>query len=82
MRVLGIIPARGGSQRLLRKNVRLLAGKPLIAWAIEAAREAKLLSQVIVSSDDHEILEIARRYRQVISLQRPAELANRYFARH
>lgn len=75
MRVLGIIPARGGSKRVPRKNVRLLGGKPLVAWSIEACLGAKRLAQTIVSTDDPEVLEIARSYDPKLALPRPAELA-------
>jgi len=72
---LAIIPARGGSKRLPRKNVLDLAGKPLVAWTIEAAIESKYIDKVVVSSDDHEILTVAKEYGAVI-LKRPDELAN------
>ncbi|HEV2973136.1 MAG TPA: acylneuraminate cytidylyltransferase family protein [Pirellulales bacterium] len=73
MRILGIIPARGGSKRLPRKNLRLLAGKPLVAWAIEAARGAQRVDRLVVSSDDAEILGLATTYDQRLPLRRPAE---------
>jgi YrbI family 3-deoxy-D-manno-octulosonate 8-phosphate phosphatase len=57
---LAIIPARGGSKGIPRKNIRLLAGKPLIGWTIEAAREARSISRVVVSTDDAEIAGVAR----------------------
>jgi CMP-N,N'-diacetyllegionaminic acid synthase len=72
---LGIIPARGGSKRLPRKNVRLLGGKPLVAWAIEAARGAGRLERLIVSSDDREVLDVARSYDPALVLVRPAEIS-------
>jgi CMP-N-acetylneuraminic acid synthetase len=75
LRVLGIIPARRGSKRLPRKNVRLLGGKPLVAWSIEAARMAKRLDRLVVSSDDPEVLELASRFDAALPLERPAELA-------
>lgn len=75
MRVLGIIPARGGSKRVPRKNVRLLGGKPLVAWSIEAAMAARNLSHVLVSSDDDEVLKIAAEYGSDVPLRRPPELA-------
>ncbi|MDQ7085352.1 MAG: 2-C-methyl-D-erythritol 4-phosphate cytidylyltransferase [Sulfurovum sp.] len=59
---LAIIPARGGSKRLPRKNVLDLNGKPLIAWSIEAGLKSKYIDKVIVSSDDNEILTIAKEY--------------------
>lgn len=73
--VLGIIPARAGSKRIPHKNTVPLAGKPLIEWIINAALEAKLLSEICVSSDDLNILEIARGYSKVRRIERPAELA-------
>lgn len=76
MNVLGIIPARAGSKRVPRKNVRRLAGKPLVAWIIEAARAARRLNRVVVSSDDAEVLAIAADYDPALVLERPAELAD------
>lgn len=75
--ILVVIPARGGSKRLPRKNVLPLAGKPLICWTIEAALEAKLNARIMVTSDDEEILAIARQYESqgVIAYKRPNELA-------
>ncbi|HZZ72315.1 MAG TPA: acylneuraminate cytidylyltransferase family protein [Pirellulales bacterium] len=75
MRILGIIPARGGSQRVPRKNVRPLGGKPLVAHSIEAALGATKLTRLVVSSDDAEILQIARDYDLRLALPRPAEIS-------
>ena len=72
---LAIIPARGGSKRLPRKNVLDLCGKPLIAYTIEAALKSKYINKVIVSSDDEEILNISSNFGADI-LKRPYELAN------
>ena len=72
---LAIIPARGGSKRLSRKNILDLAGKPLIAWSIEAGLNSKYIDQVIVTSDDDEILSIAREFGSEI-IKRPDELAS------
>ena len=72
---LAIIPARGGSKRLPRKNVLDLNGKPLIAWSIEAGLKSKYIDRVIVSSDDTEILDISQYYGADI-IQRPEILAN------
>ena len=72
---LAIIPARGGSKRLPRKNVLDLAGKPLIAWSIEAGSKSKYIDKVIVSSDDTEILTVSKRYNSEI-IVRPDELAS------
>lgn len=75
MKTIGIIPARAGSKRLARKNVRLLGGKPLVAWTIEAARRSRRLSKLVVSSDDAQVLEIATGYDPQLALRRPAEIA-------
>ena len=72
---LGIIPARGGSVRVPKKNIRSLGGKPLIAYTIEAAAAATLLDRVIVSTDDEEIAEVARSSGADVPFMRPAELA-------
>ncbi len=72
---LVIIPARGGSKRLPRKNILDLAGKPLIVWSIEAGLNSKYIDKVIVSSDDDEILEISKIYGAQI-IKRPSELAS------
>ena len=75
MHNLGIIPARGGSQRVPGKNLRPLLGKPLIVWAIEAARAASCLSRLVVSSDDPAILNIAAWCDPGLVLKRPDSLA-------
>ncbi|NLC55714.1 MAG: acylneuraminate cytidylyltransferase [Armatimonadetes bacterium] len=74
MSTLAIIPARGGSKGVPRKNVRDLAGKPLIAWTIENARQARTVDRVVVSTDDPEIGAVAREYGAEV-VWRPAELA-------
>jgi CMP-N-acetylneuraminic acid synthetase len=73
-RVVGVIPARGGSKGLPRKNIRLLAGAPLIAHSIRAALQSSLLDIVVVSTEDQEIAEIAAAYGAKV-VQRPASLA-------
>ena len=75
--ILMVIPARGGSKRLPRKNVRSLAGKPLICWTIEAALATDLDARILVTSDDNEILALAGEYESqgVIAHRRPSELA-------
>lgn len=73
-KALAVIPARGGSKGVSRKNLRLLGGHPLVAWAIAAARGAKEVAHVVVSSDDAEILRVAEHY-GAEALERPAELA-------
>ena len=74
MFTFGVIPARGGSKRLPRKNVRDLCGKPLIAWTIEAATKSQL-DEFIVSTDDTEIATVSWRCGADVPFQRPAELA-------
>ncbi len=74
MKTLALIPARGGSKRLPRKNIKLCAGKPLIAWTIEAALAAKLIDEVWVSTEDREIADVARHFNANV-VARPAELA-------
>jgi pseudaminic acid cytidylyltransferase len=73
---LCVIPARGGSKRILRKNIRLFAGRPIIAWSIEAALESGLFDRVMVSTDDDEIAEVARVHGAEIPFQRPRDLAD------
>jgi len=75
MKVLAVIPARGGSKSIPRKNLVDVAGRPLIAWAIGAAREAKRLDRVIVSTEDEEIAETARKWGAEVPFVRPPELA-------
>jgi CMP-N-acetylneuraminic acid synthetase len=75
MEILALIPARGGSKGLPRKNVLPLAGKPLIAHTIETALAAPTITRTIVSTDDDEIAEIARAYLAEVPFLRPAELA-------
>jgi N-acylneuraminate cytidylyltransferase len=74
-RILGLIPARGGSVALPRKNVRPLAGKPLVAWTIAAALESKYLDRVVLSSDDDEIMKVARTWGCEVPFRRPNHLA-------
>ncbi|TSC78298.1 MAG: N-acetylneuraminate cytidylyltransferase NeuA [Parcubacteria group bacterium Gr01-1014_33] len=74
-KILGIIPARGGSKRVARKNVRMLCGKPLIAYAFFSARESPLIDRLIVSTDDREIADIARQWGMEVPCMRPPELA-------
>lgn len=74
MKVLAIIPARGGSKGVKDKNVRIVAGKPLIAYAIECAKESKLIDRTIVSTDSAAIAEVARTFECEV-MMRPAALA-------
>ena len=73
--ILGLIPARGGSKGLPRKNIIPLLGKPLIAWTIEQALASKYLDRVVVSTDDNEIAEISKKYGAEVPFIRPKELA-------
>jgi len=74
--VMGAIFARGGSKRVPGKNLRLLAGKPLIAHAIAIGLESELIDQVIVSTDDPEIAQVSRQYGAEVPFMRPADLAS------
>ncbi len=78
--VLAIIPARGGSKGIPRKNIKDFAGKPLIAWTIEEARKSKYISRLILSSDDDEIIAVARQYGCEVPFKRPLELADDHTA--
>jgi len=74
-KLLAIIPARGGSKRLPRKNVLSLGGKPLIGWTIQAALRSRFVDHVVVSTDDEEIKDISIKYGADIPFMRPYELA-------
>lgn len=63
---IAVIPARGGSKRILRKNIKSFCGKPMIAWSIEAAISSGLFDHIIVSTDDAEIAEVAKQWGQNI----------------
>ena len=75
MKTLAIIPARGGSKGVPRKNIKLLGNKPLLAYTIEAAYASKLISEIIVSTDDAEIAAISRNLNVEVPYLRPAHLA-------
>ena len=75
-KVLALIPARGGSKGLPRKNVLPVGGKSPIAWTIEAAEKAKCISRVILSSDDDEIIAVAKEFGCEVPYKRPEELAS------
>lgn len=77
---VAIIPARGGSKRIPRKNIREFAGRPMMAWPITAALESALFDQVIVSTDDEEIAEVASRCGAVVPFRRPDALADDHTA--
>jgi CMP-N,N'-diacetyllegionaminic acid synthase len=75
MRVLGLVPARGGSRGVPRKNIRLLGGKPLLWYTAQAARQAQRLTRIVLSTDDEEIAEIGRRAGLEVPFLRPQDLA-------
>ncbi|MGZ8221957.1 MAG: pseudaminic acid cytidylyltransferase [Methylobacter sp.] len=77
---IAIIPARGGSKRIPRKNIKPFNGKPMLAYAIEAARGSGLFDHIVVSTDDQEITDIATEWGAKTPFVRPAELANDYTA--
>ena len=73
--VLAVIPARGGSKGLPRKNIKDLAGKPLIAWSIDAAKKSKYIDRCIVSTDDKSVAETSKQHGSIVPFMRPPELA-------
>lgn len=75
---IAVIPARGGSKRIPRKNIKDFCGKPMIAWSIEAAKSSGLFEHIIVSTDDAEISQVAKRWGAEVPFIRPAELSNDY----
>lgn len=77
---IAIIPARGGSKRIPRKNIKVFRGKPMIAYAITAAKDSGLFSRIVVSTDDEEIARIANEWGAETPFIRPSELANDYTA--
>src|SRR5690554_1478811 len=77
---LAVIPARGGSKRIPRKNIKDFCGKPIIAWSIEAALASQCFDRVIVSTDDEEIASIAMQYGAEVPFIRPSEISNEYTA--
>ena len=76
MTAIAIIPARGGSKRVPRKNIKAFHGRPMIAYSIQAALESGLFARVVVSTDDTEIAEVARSWGAEVPFLRPAELAD------
>lgn len=77
---VAIIPARGGSKRIPRKNIKEFCGKPMIAWSIETALQSGCFDHVVVSTDDQEIAEVAERYGAKVPFRRPVELSDDYTA--
>jgi N-acylneuraminate cytidylyltransferase len=74
-KILAIIPARGGSKGVPRKNIKSAGGKPLIAWMIEAAKTSRHIDRLILSSDDKQIISVARKYGCEVPFVRPSDLA-------
>jgi N-acylneuraminate cytidylyltransferase len=77
---IAVIPARGGSKRILNKNISQFLGKPLIAWSIEAAFKSELFDKVVVSTDDEKIAKIAKEYGADVPFTRPPELSDDFTA--
>ncbi|MBW7857810.1 MAG: pseudaminic acid cytidylyltransferase [Leptonema sp. (in: Bacteria)] len=75
---IAVIPARGGSKRIPRKNIKEFCGKPMIAYAIEAAQKSQCFEHIIVSTDDDEIADVAKTYGAEVPFMRPKELADDY----
>ena len=75
MNTIAVILARGGSKGVPKKNIKMMAGKPLIAWTIETALESKMFTHLIVSTDSEEIAATAREYGASVPFMRPDELA-------
>lgn len=73
---LCVIPARGGSKRIPRKNIKEFCGKPMIAWSIEAAKASDCFDRIIISTDDEEIAEVAKSYGAEVPFMRPPELSD------
>ena len=73
---VAIIPARGGSKRIPRKNILDFWGKPMIAWSIEAAKNSAIFDRILVSTDDPEIREIAMKWGAEVPFERPPELSD------
>jgi N-acylneuraminate cytidylyltransferase len=78
MNRVAIIPARGGSKRILRKNIKEFCGRPMIAWSIEAAKASGCFDRIIVSTDDVEIADISKAWGADAPFMRPAELSDDY----
>ncbi|MDD4979802.1 MAG: acylneuraminate cytidylyltransferase family protein [Candidatus Omnitrophica bacterium] len=74
-KILALIPARGASKGVLRKNIKPLSGKPLIAWTIEEARKSKYIDRIIVSTEDKEIADISKKYGAEVPFFRPGKFA-------
>jgi pseudaminic acid cytidylyltransferase len=78
MSVVAVIPARGGSKRIPHKNIKLFCGRPMIAYSIEAAKDAAIFDRIIVSTDSKEIASTAKEFGAEVPFMRPVELADDY----
>ena len=75
---IAVIPARGGSKRIPRKNIKEFCGKPMIAWPIETAKQSGLFDHILISTEDQEIAEVAKTFGAEVPFMRPAKLADDY----
>ena len=75
---VAVIPARGGSKRIPRKNIKSFCGKPMIAWPIDVAKKSGLFDYILVSTDDEEIADVAKEYNAEVPFTRPKNLSNDY----
>ena len=73
---VAIIPARGGTKRIPKKNIKNICGKPIIGWTIDIVKKSKIFNKIIVSTDDKKIGTIAKKYNAEVPFIRPAKLAN------
>lgn len=76
--ILAVIPARGGSKRIPKKNIRNFAGKPILAYSIQAARKAGFFDKIMVSTDSKEIADVAKNFGADVPFFRPEELSDDY----
>ena len=72
---IAIIPARAGSKRIPKKNIKFFFGKPMIYWSIRAAKKTKLFDKIIVSTDNKKIAKIAKKYKAEVPFLRPAKIS-------
>ena len=79
---VAIIPARGGSKRIPRKNIKNFLGKPIIAYSIEVAKALSIFDKIIVSTDDEEIKEISMEYGAEVPFMRPSEISDDFTGSH
>ena len=82
MKNIAIIPARGGSKRIHRKNIKKFCGKPIIYWTIQAIKKSNIFDEIVVSTDDEEIAEIAKKYGASTPFFRPKDLADDFTTTH